>query len=97
MSNHAGSYLLNEVLHLLEERGVFTQMGTAAAQRLVLDIVNLSHRHDCNQGEILQEIGACLGICMWCLKAKTDLIKGICVSCREQEELLTRPRSSLQP
>ncbi len=42
MSNHAGSYMLDEVLRLLEQRGVFAQMGPEAAQRLVLDGVKLS-------------------------------------------------------
>jgi hypothetical protein len=64
MSNHAGSYLLNQVLHLLEERGVFRQMGQEAARRLVLDIEKLSRRYDCNSGEILDGIGGRLGICL---------------------------------
>jgi recombinational DNA repair protein RecR len=85
MSNHAGSYLLNEVLHLLEERGVFTQMGPETAQRLVLDIVKLSYRYDCNSGEILEEIGERLGICLRCLTAKSDLIEGMCRSCRNRK------------
>jgi recombinational DNA repair protein RecR len=85
MSNHAGSYLLNEVLRLLEERGVFTQLGRKEAQRLVLDIVQLSHHYDCNSGEILDEIGQRVGICSWCLAARSDLVDGVCVSCRGPE------------
>ncbi|MBY0526855.1 MAG: hypothetical protein K2R98_25910 [Gemmataceae bacterium] len=87
MSNHAGSYLLNEVLHLLEQRGVFTALGSEAAQRLVLDILELStRRYDCNSGEILEEIGGRLGICSWCLTAQSNLSHhGMCISCRELE------------
>jgi hypothetical protein len=85
MSNHAGSYLLNEVLLLLEQRGVLAQMGREAAQRLVLDILNLSRHYDCNPSEILDEVGGRLGICRWCLTAKADLIDGVCVSCRDRE------------
>jgi hypothetical protein len=57
MSNHAVSYVLGEVLLLLEERGVFAQMEPEAAERLVLDILNLSRDYYCNSGEILDEIG----------------------------------------
>jgi hypothetical protein len=83
MSNHAGSYMLNEVLRMLEERGVFTQMGPAAAQKLVLDIVKRSREeYDCNSGEILDQIGARLGICSCCAKASAELVDGTCPKCR---------------
>lgn len=82
MSNHKGSYMLNKVLLLMEERGVFAQMGQEAAQRLVLEIVKLSDRYDCNENEILEEIGERLRICSVCLAVKADLIKSICVACR---------------
>ena len=82
MSNHDGSYLLNEVLRLLEERGLFTQLGPETTQQLVRDIVRLSSRYDCNRGEILEEIGERLGICYLCLSANSDLIHGECGSCR---------------
>ena len=77
MSNHDGSYLLNELLRLLEERGVFTQWGPEMTQQLVSDIVRLSPRYDCNPGEILEEIGERLRICHWCLTAPSDLIYGV--------------------
>ncbi len=84
MSNHAGSYVLNEVLRLLEERGVFAQMGPEAAQKLVLDIVERSREeYDCNPGEILDEISQRLGICDHCLTPKAELIDGTCPACRE--------------
>jgi recombinational DNA repair protein RecR len=86
MSNHSGSYMLNEVLHLLEERGVFATLGSEAAQRLALDITKLSRRYDCNPGEILDEIGERLGICRWCMTAKADLVDGVCVSCRDKSK-----------
>ena len=85
MSNHAGSYLLNKVLHLLEDRGLFAQLGPEKACKLVLDILRLSDGYDCNPGEILDKIGDRLGICSWCLTAKPDIVKGMCASCRERE------------
>jgi hypothetical protein len=60
-------------------------MGREAAQQLVLDILKLSRRYDCNSGEILDEIGGRLGICLGCLTAKSDLLDGVCVSCHDRE------------
>lgn len=85
MSNHAGSYMLNKVLLLMEERGVFAKIGRKAAQRLVIDIVKLSDRYDCNENEILEKIGERLGICWICRTAKPELIEGMCLECRERE------------
>ena len=82
MSNHSGSYLLNEVLHLLDQRGVFDLLGTQRTQDLVLEIVRLSRRYDCNSGEILDEMEQRVGICSWCLTAQPDLIDGVCSACR---------------
>ena len=82
MSNHAGSYMLNEVLRALERRGVFELLGRPAAQELVIEIVRLSDHYDCNVGEILEEMGEKLGICSWCLTPRTDLADCICGACR---------------
>jgi hypothetical protein len=79
--------MLNKVLLLLEEHGVFAQMEREEAQQLVLDIVKLSDHYDCNKSEILEEVGERLGICWVCRTAKPDLIKGICVACRAREGL----------
>jgi len=84
MSNHAGSYLLNEVLQLLERRGVFDFLGKEGAQELVLEIVRLSGRYDCNPGEILDGVGERLAICPWCMSPRADLVEGICRRCRDQ-------------
>lgn len=85
MSNHAGSYMLNKVLHLLEERGVFTLIGPEAAQRLALDIEKISRHYDCNSGEIFDKIGVRLGICRWCMAPKTNLIDGLCDACLKEK------------
>jgi hypothetical protein len=75
--------MLNDVLQMLEQRGVFAHMGPEAARQLVLDIVKLSRDYDCNSGEILDEISSRLGICEACMKATSDLVDGWCVTCRE--------------
>ena len=49
MSNHSGSYMLNEVLQLLEKRGVFASLGREKAQQLVIDILRMSDKYDCTR------------------------------------------------
>jgi hypothetical protein len=75
--------MLNGVLEMLEQRGVFTQMGPEAARQFVLEVLALSCHYDCNQGEILDGIGARLGICEGCLGESSDLVGGFCASCRD--------------
>lgn len=86
MSNHSGSYMLNETLHILEKRGVFTLLGSAPSQELVLDIIRIAGQYDCNSGEILEEIGQRLGICYYCENSKPDLKDGVCEQCRAEWE-----------
>ncbi len=83
MSNHAGSYLLAEVLQMLRRNGVFDQLGPEKSQQLVLEIANRARRHyDCNPLEILEEEGARLGICRGCLAVREDLDNGLCPKCK---------------
>jgi ribosomal protein L40E len=84
MSNHRGSYLLNEVLHLLEQRGVFELLGRAPIQELVLELLRLSDRYDCNPGEILEESGQRLGVCYYCRTAQDEMKEGVCRRCRAE-------------
>jgi len=89
--------MLNKVLRLLEARGVFTTLGPEATRRLVIDIEKLSRDHDCNSNEILEGMEERLGICWSCMTAQTDLIDGMCASCREQEERVQSRYRSKQP
>ena len=67
MSNHSGSYLLNEVLSALEKRKIFDFLGKEATQDTVLEIIRIARRYDCNPGEILDAIGTRVGVCYYCL------------------------------
>ncbi len=83
MSNHSGSYLLNEVIGILDRERVFERMGIADSQRMVTEIVQLCvKKYDCNPGEILEEHGQRLGICYYCLSSAQSLEEGLCVNCR---------------
>lgn len=86
MSNHAGSYLVRDVLILLTQAGVWQQMPRAATQDLVVKIVNLAcDRYDCNAGEILDGHEA-LGMCYACLKPTEVLRDGMCLTCNPDDE-----------
>ncbi len=42
MSNHSGSYMLNNVLEMLEKQSIFDYLGKEKTRSLVHDIVNMS-------------------------------------------------------
>ncbi len=81
MSNHSGSYMLNNVLEMLEKQSVFEYLGKEKTRSLVHDIVNMSYQYDCNPGEILEDIGERVGICYYCLGSAEEFHDGICKKC----------------
>jgi hypothetical protein len=84
MSNHDGSYMLNEVIKLMEANNVFLRLGKKRSQSLLLSMIKLAVReHDCNVGEILEGLGKRLGICAYCCKPATEFRSGedICRDC----------------
>ena len=85
MSNHSGSYLINDVFQRLEKFEVFKFLGKEKTQQLVVDIIRRADRDDCNPGEILEDIGPRLGICHYCLKpAEQFADDGICIDCKRK-------------
>lgn len=84
MSNHSGSYMLNDVLSMLEKNSVFDFLGKEKTQNLVMDIIKMSRRYDCNPGEILENIGERVGICYYCLNPADKFQDGICKKCYEK-------------
>jgi hypothetical protein len=86
MSNHSGSYLVNEVIGLLRREQVFDLMEKNNAQKLVLDIVNLARQqYDCNPGEILEGHTDFLKVCYYCLTAADEIEGGLCLQCRAEQ------------
>ena len=81
MSNHSGSYMLNEVLSLLEEEGVFEVWGKAKTQEVTRKIVQVGYDYGCGSGEILENIGARIGLCYCCTKSASNLKDGLCRTC----------------
>jgi recombinational DNA repair protein RecR len=81
MSNHDGSYMLNDVLKLLEKESIFEIIGQEKSQKIALDFIKIGNGHDCNNGEILDDIGERLKICYCCLKISNEFKNGLCKSC----------------
>ncbi len=85
MSNHDGSYLLNEVLRLFEERGLFPTQATPAIQQILSDVVRLADEYDCNSHEILSGLGERFHVCESCTNPCEALEDGRCQSCNTED------------
>lgn len=84
MSNHSGSYLLNETLTLLDQFEVFESMGQEKMHQFFEEIGKISRDWDCNSSEILEGIGEKLGICYGCFGYDENLDEsGLCSDCNE--------------
>jgi len=76
--------MLNDILRMLERESVFEYLGKEKTQNLVLDILKMSYRYDCNPGEILEDIGERVGLCYYCSKPADEFRDGICRKCYEK-------------
>ncbi len=48
MSNHSGSYMLNDVLEAADEYGLFGFLGKEKTASFVLEIIKIGYNYDCN-------------------------------------------------
>lgn len=93
MSNHSGSYLLNEVITKLDRFQVFEMLDNAKSQALVMEIATLGCRdYDCNRGEILEGHEAQFQLCRYCFYPAEDLEDGLCPTCKKALEDYARER-----
>ena len=83
MSNHSGSYMLNDVLNILDKESIFEHLGRERTQNLALKILDLSFDYDCNPGEILEGIGDRVGVCYMCRNRSDEFIGNVCKKCRD--------------
>ncbi len=83
MSNHSGSYMLNEVLKLLDQYSVYEFLGREKTQELTRAVLKISWQYDCNPGEILADIGEHLGVCYYCQHPANEFQDGVCLRCHE--------------
>ena len=84
MSNHSGSYMLNEVLKKLDEKSVFALLGKEETQTLVQEIIKISYAYDCNPGEILEDMAERVGVCSYYLEGADEFYDGVCQRCYEE-------------
>ena len=83
MSNHSGSYMLNEIISLLNREQVFDFWGKERTQRIVLEMLSRATReYDCNPGEVLEGHGATLGLCYCCKSPADNVVADLCQKCR---------------
>jgi len=82
MSNHSGSYMLNQVLCTAKDMGIFEAIGKEKSHQFVLEVTKFGRHYDCNNGEILEDIAREAGICCCCLKETYELdYSGLCKDC----------------
>lgn len=80
--------MLNQVLHLLEERHFFESLGRKKTMNFVKEVLEVGCEWGCADGEVLDGVGQRLGICHCChdyhnpADFKGD--SGICKVCRRE-------------
>ncbi len=87
MSNHSGSYMLNEVLLLLKNQyNFFENMDQESRKKFIIKILNIGDDSDCNPGEILDALGKSLEFCYCCNESTKnfDEDNDICKECCNQ-------------
>ena len=103
MSNHSGSYLIQDVLTIIEELGFFENIEKQKISNLCKKIASMAMGHyDCNPSEIMGKMSPKYGICYHCWDVVSDNEKnydfhGFCSKCnetcakeREERELRNR-------
>ncbi len=81
MSNHSGSYLINEILYLMQKYNVFDSIGKEKTLSFLNEVKWIGYKHDCNNGEILEGISDQLKVCYICWEYGNEMNDGICETC----------------
>lgn len=103
MSNHSGSYLIQDVLAIIEELGFFENIEKQKISNLCKKIASMAMGHyDCNPSKTMGKMSQKYGICYHCWDVVSDNKKnydfhGFCSKCnetcakeREEHELRNR-------
>ena len=82
MSNHSGSYMLNQVIEILDRHEMFSGIETTTAQTAIKEIIEMAtNKYDCNRGEILEGYAQQFNLCYSCLADDANLDDGLCATC----------------
>jgi hypothetical protein len=82
MSNHADSYLLNDLLKKIAARRIFEKLGQTKTRAFLKKVLEISNKYDCNQNEVLEDLGKKLGICKECLRFDKIIKEDLCPKCQ---------------
>ena len=85
MSNHSGSYMLNEIVHGLVDMGVLNIMSAAQTKMLRKLLRRVRGEYDCNWSEIMDaELAKLLKTCARCADESEEVSAdyGICAACQ---------------
>jgi len=80
MSNHDGSYILNEVLETFVKMKINEKIGREDTLEFVKRMIQIGDDHDGNPGEVLNGL-ECIGLCYSCLQESDTLHRGLCHDC----------------
>jgi hypothetical protein len=86
MSNHSGSYMINEILSLFHQEEVFDKIKFKTMKKLLKGINKIASSEDCNPYEMYEDIGSELGYCSQCdtlYKTPFDGVK--CQPCQVED------------
>ena len=61
MSNHSGSYMLNDVLSLMLKQGIWDKLSKDQRQNFMEGIIKITDEYDGNAGEVVDGIADALG------------------------------------
>jgi len=102
MSNHSGSYMLNEIVHGLVDIGVLKIMSAAQTKMLRKLLRRVHGEYDCNWNEIIDaDLARLLKTCARCADESEEVgaDNGICAACQESRwhwPQIRRPAHVLQ-
>jgi len=85
MSNHSGSYMLNEVMHGLVALGVLNEMSAAQRKSLSELLWRVRGEYNCNWSEVLDaDLARLLKTCARCADECEEVSAndGICAACK---------------
>ena len=83
MANHGGSYMVREILDLLEREKVFEFLSREKTHHFLQTVVRRAvYGYDCVAREILKGFGSRFGLCDSCYRACEDLRFGLCPDCQ---------------
>lgn len=84
MSNHSGSYMINDILKIMLELKMFENISQEDKKVFFEKIWEIVYKNDCNVGEVLECIGKQIGVCYYCHGFKSFFEEDMCVECCTQ-------------